>query len=330
MYTGQDIIPVDDSEFFGSVQSTTFSAPPLYKIYYDGGSYIGTLVGTGGRKREYTPPHDEWFDILFSDFFYDAVQNGYDYRKRHGKKELLVHIKSEMLRQFPDLSEIGDFDEWAERRLKRTLHNLHCRKKRFKRKAYLNKWNYFGTITFNDKLMTADEFEKTLRKCLSNFHSRHNWLYMGVFEHAPETGRIHFHGLFNIPAGEMVGEIYEKTDYSTAQQRMQTTHPNTFFEKAFGRNDFAQISEKALNYGNAINYILKYIGKTDTRIVYSRGIKTEFYMHVDETDIFTKMFDYVTKFILFDDVIDWERDVMRYRYKQVSMIDIICNPPRTT
>lgn len=323
----QDLIPVEDSDFFGDPEPNVY-APPVYKIYHDGGSYVGTLVKKANNKRVYVEPrvrHNEWVDLLFTDVYYTAVQNGYDYRRR--KRELVEHIQSEMIRLFPELSERADFGEWIEKRLKLTLHNIHCRKKRFKRKAHLHKWNYFVTITFSDKKMSPDEFEKSLRKCLSNFHTRHEWLYMGVFEHAPETGRIHFHGLFYIPNGHMVGEIYEKEDYSTAQQRMQITHPNTFFEKAFGRNDFASISEKALNYGKTIDYILKYIGKTETRIVYSRGIKTEFYMCVDNDDIFTTMFDYVTKYILFDDVIDWERDVMRYKYKQVSFIDVICNPP---
>lgn len=323
MCTEQDFLPVDDSEFFGTPEST---APPVYKIYHDGGSYIGTPVKRSNRKYVFSSRYDDWDDLLFNDLYYKAVQDGYNYR-RH-KHELIAHIKSEMCRLFPELEKRERFDEWIDRRIRRTLHNIHCRKKRFKRKAHLHKWNYFGTITFNDKKMTAAEFEVNLRKCLSNFHTRHDWLFMGVFEHAPETGRIHFHGLFYIPSGQMVGQIYEKTDYSTAQQRMQTTHPNTFFEKAFGRNDFAAISEKALNYGKAIDYILKYIGKTETRIVYSRGIKTEFYMRVNDSDIFTTMFDYVTKYILFDDVIDWERDVMRYKYKQVSITDILCNPPR--
>lgn len=320
----QDLIPVDDTDFFTEPEPPR---PPVYKIYHDGGSYIGTVVRKcGSKRREYAPRHDEWYDLLLSDVYYNAVQNGYNYRKR--RHELIQHIRSEMSRLFPELESRRDIDEWIDKKVRRILHNIHCRKKRFKRKAHLNKWNYFVTITFSDKKMTPAEFEKALRKCLSNFHTRHGWLYMGVFEHAPETGRLHFHGLLYIPSGQMVGEIYEKTDYSTAQQRMQTTHPNTFFEKAFGRNDFAAISEKALNYGNTIDYILKYIGKTNSRIVYSRGIKTEFYMRVENNDIFTTMFDYVTKYILFDDVIDWARDVMRFKYKQMSITDILCNPPR--
>jgi len=151
---------------------------------------------------------------------------------------------------------------------------------------------------------------------------------MGVFERAPETGRLHFHGLLYIPDGEIIGEINERTDYSTAKHTMQTTHENTFFEETFGRNDFCEVTEMELKKGQRINYILKYIEKTGERIVYSRGIPSEVYAKLGNDDIITEFTDFVTKYVLFDSVIDWERDVLRHRhYKQVSLTDYICNPP---
>ena len=150
---------------------------------------------------------------------------------------------------------------------------------------------------------------------------------MGVFERAPETGRLHFHGVFYVPNGEMIGTITEKTDYSTAQGKLQTTHENDFFQKTFGRNDFAELDEREIKHGQTLNYLLKYIAKTGERIVYSRGIPTEIYCKVDDNDILTEMQDFGTKYILFDDVLNWERDIMHFQYKQLSIIDIICNPP---
>lgn len=98
---------------------------------------------------------------------------------------------------------------------------------------------------------------------------------MGVFERAPETGRLHFHALLYVPDGEMIGTITEKQDYSTKQHKMQTTHENDFFAERFGRNDFAELSAGELQHGNTIGYILKYIGKTGEKITYSRGIRGE-------------------------------------------------------
>ncbi len=105
---------------------------------------------------------------------------------------------------------------------------------------------------------------------------------------------------------------------------MQTIVENNFFEDTFGRNDFKELNEMELKYGKSIDYLLKYIDKTDERIVYSRGIKSEIYVKVKENDIVTEMQDFVVKYILFDDVISWERDVMRFKYRQMNMFDYLC------
>ena len=152
---------------------------------------------------------------------------------------------------------------------------------------------------------------------------------MGVFEYAPDTGRLHFHGLVYVPDGEMLGKIYEKEDYSTAQQKMQITHPNTFFEKNFGRNDFEALTDMQLRHGNQIEYILKYIGKTGERIVYSRGIPTEIEKEIAQSEVLCEFFDFVSKFVLADTAVDWKTDIMHYTHaKQMSIIDLICNPPQ--
>ena len=167
-----------------------------------------------------------------------------------------------------------------------------------------------------------------MRRCLSNLHTRRGWRYMGVFERAPETGRLHFHGLLYVPAGEMLGKCEEKTDYSTAQGQMQTRNENSFFAQWYGRNDFEEITQSQLEAGDSVDYILKYIGKTNERIVYSRGIPTEICMKLSANDIITEMTnDFVLKYVVFDDVVNWERDILRHRFnKQMSITDLLCNP----
>ncbi|MCD7729276.1 MAG: hypothetical protein LUI60_05120, partial [Clostridia bacterium] len=167
---------------------------------------IGT--GFGGRSD---------IDILFDSLYYQTMQKGWNYR--YNKSVMLEFIKTGIEKLFPDYEHL---DNWIEEKIKRKLNNLLHRKKRFRRKAYLNPWNYFVTFTYDDKKQTEDSFKKRLRKCLSNLHTRRGWKYMGVFEHAPETGRLHFHGLLYVPSGEMVGTITEKSDYSTAKHEMQT------------------------------------------------------------------------------------------------------------
>lgn len=250
-------------------------------------------------------------DILFDSLYYTAFKQGLKDSKLD--KPMTDFIRAGILKLYPDKDGL---DEYISDKIKRKLNNLLHRKKRFRRKAYLNNWNYFVTFTYDDTKHTAESFKKKLRKCLSNLHTRRGWKYMGVFETAPDTGRLHFHGLIYVPAGQMLGTITEIQDYSTAQGKMQTRNENKFFADNFGRNDFCEVSKSEMKNGKRTEYILKYIGKTNERICYSRGIPMEICRAIDGDDIITEMQDFGTKYILFDDVIDWERDIMRYRYNK--------------
>ena len=126
----------------------------------------------------------------------------------------------------------------------------------------------------------------------------------------------------------MLGGLSVVKDYSKITGTMQVTHSNGFFAESFGRNDFEKISPLELKRGNTINYILKYIEKSGERIVYSRGIPTQICKKMDEKEVAAEMFDFVHKYVLFDDSVSWERDIMHYTsMKQVSFIDVLCNPP---
>lgn len=292
---------------------------PYYKIYNDGGHYIATRVYRSAIKPSIRKGKCKAVEELFDNLYDNALRDGLDSDKT------AEYIKAGILSLFPDYPAL---DKYIADKIRRKWHNLGVRKKRFRRKAYLNRWNYFVTFTFDDEKQSEETFRKKLRVCLSHLHTRRHWRYMGVFERAPETGRLHFHGVLYVPDGEMIGKITEKRDYSTKSHSMQTTHENDFFAKTFGRNDFEALNAMEMKHGNTLKYLLKYIGKTGERIVYGRGIPTEIYRQVDDDNIVTKMSDFVTKYILFDDVIDWERDVMRFNYRQRSIFDLICNPPR--
>ena len=265
------------------------------KVYNDGCHFVAVENITRDKKvfsnkREIT---DE--ARCFDELYLLAVHLGYTHAK------LREFLKNGMLEQFPFLKNV---DSFVDEHVKKKLHNFYSRIKRFKRKAYLNKWNKFVTITYDDKKHSEASFRNKLRKCLSNLHTRYGWNYMGVFELAPETNRLHFHAFMYIPDGSMVGKIEERQDYSTAQHKMQTTLCNTFFERKFGRNDFEEINEFELKNGSAINYLTKYLFKTNEKIIYSRGIPTELNLFIDELDIATEFEDYVIKYVLFDDCID--------------------------
>ena len=273
-----------------------------FKIYSDGNHFVGTRILFDVKKSCHVK-HKSDMDKLFDNLYFEAVKQNL----RNDK--LKEYIKTGLLAEY---GEIIHLDNYLDKHIKSKIHNLYARLKRFRRKVNLNKWNYFTTITYDSEKMDEDTFRRKLRKCLSNLHTRRNWRYMGVFEFSPEENRLHFHAMMYIPNGEMVGKIFEEKSYSTKKKSMQVAHINTFFQKTFGRCDFASISNEDLKYGGTANYLTKYLNKTGEKIVYSRGILSEICLFVDNKDIATIYTDFVLKFVLFDDVISSE-DIYTFR-----------------
>lgn len=283
-----------------------------FKIYKDGNHYVGTSCLPVKKKKypTFTGLSDEqiYFDKLYK---YAVAEN-------LSKEKRCSFLKSEMQREYPELENLSEF---IEKNTNRNWHNAHSRLKRFKRKAQLNLWNYFVTFTYDSKKMCESDFRLKLRKCLSNLHSRRKWRYMGVFERGEENDRLHFHAILYVPEGQMIGELSQRKDYSAKEHNIQITHSNTFFVDKFGRNDFDNINPQEIANGKAINYITKYINKTGEKIVYSRGIPSEIYKEIEDDDVATELVDYCVKYVLFDDSIDVELDVMNFNWKQASFFD---------
>ena len=175
------------------------------------------------------------------------------------KSERLKKIAFEMKALFPDESSCEDF---VKANFERKKRNLICRRIRMCRKANLADFNYFCTFTYDDKKQNEVSFKKRLRTCFRHLCERKKWRYMGVWERAPETNRLHFHGLFSIPENSMPGKIVEVRDYDTKNHTMQVTHQNSYFNERFGRSDFDEINSFENRIGNAITYSIKYIEKT--------------------------------------------------------------------
>lgn len=283
---------------------------PFYRIYNDGNHYVASLCVKKNRQSHKRGKSDlSYIDILFDSLYFEALKNNLRYEK------LSNYIKEGLAPLFPERL---DLDDYIEKRLEYKLHLLYLRKKRFRRKAHLNNWTHFVTFTYDENLCSEDTFRKKLRRCLSNLHTRHGWRYMGVFERAPETNRLHFHGIFYIPQGEMVGKIKKETYYSVEHQKLQVSFNNSFFAARFGRCDFKPLNDALLKSGEAIDYILKYITKDNGRVIYSRNIASELCKALPKTEIVTEFVDFVAKFVLFDNTISWEKDIMQFTPKQLS------------
>ena len=226
------------------------------------------------------------------------------YQKSIGmkKSEQKSYIEKEMLPYFKDGISCRTF---VEENFARKHRNMINRKIRLWRKINHQRFNYFVTFTYSDALHDEESFQKSLSTCLQHFSSRKGWLYIGAWERAPETGRLHFHGIFYIPDGAMSGELETLRDFDTRARRMQTIQQNTFFAKRFGRNEFRPICH-ASELPQIIQYLMKYIEKSGGKLVYSRGLYQYFVTDIMDEDVvcFYGLED--RKLLLFDDFTCWD------------------------
>lgn len=142
------LAPVEDFpvHFFDDTCAISYERESnCYKIYHDGGHYVGTLYKARNGRKDYTDKKrvKQDIDILFDGLFFDARKMGL----RNGKmqKPMTEHIKAGLLKLFDDTPEM---DEYIEKGIKRRLNNILHRKKRFRRKGFLNKWTHFVTVTY--------------------------------------------------------------------------------------------------------------------------------------------------------------------------------------
>ena len=69
----------------------------------------------------------------------------------------------------------------------------------------------------------------------------------------------------------MPGELIKVNDYNLKTKRRQITNQNIYFNERFGRSDFEVINNQRRK-GDALAYLIKYIEKTEEKIVYSKGL----------------------------------------------------------
>ena len=249
-------------------------------------------------ERENIPAIPKQKQMTRKELFEELYQKSADIRK---KRERKAYVQKEMLPYFKDSISCRAF---VEKNFERKYRNMVCRKIRLWRKINQQTFNYFVTFTFDDKKHTEETFQKSLSICLQHFSSRKGWLYIGAWERAPETGRLHFHGIFYVPDGAMSGKLEEVRDYDTRAKRMRTIQQNTFFAERFGRNEFRSISHSS-ELPQMVQYLLKYIEKSGGKLVYSRGLYQYLVTDIMDEDIICTYGEEGRKFILFDDFGCW-------------------------
>lgn len=234
---------------------------------------------------------------LFEQLYKELIFNKYAERRKK--------IIEAMLPYFKDRKSAA---EYVDKNLERKRRNLIARRIRLTRKANLQSFNYFVTLTYDSAIHTEESFKKKLKNNLSHLCSRKGWKYIGVWERSPEKRRLHFHGIFYIPENTMPGKMEEISSYSFTTHRRQTTNQNTYFAREFGRNDFSPIEGDGDIY-SGLAYIMKYIEKSGEKIVYSKGLPQFFISDVMTKDIVCYMGQEESKLLLSDKFTCWDEGV---------------------
>ena len=250
------------------------------KISFDGSHYIATpkenFPQGHKRRRAVIPPTPKETERK------EQFETAYKESQKLPRKERKAYMRKAMEEIIPDKEQRK---EYVERNNERKKTNAIRRKVRLSKKVNLQReWNFFCTFTFSDALHTEESFRKSLRNTFKHLVARKGWKHVGVWERGGENGRLHFHGIFYIPSGGMVGEIVETKDYNTKDHRMQTAYQNTYFLERYGRNDFQALGSP-MEVQHSLGYLMKYIEKSGERLIYGGELPTYFESDVMDEDI---------------------------------------------
>ena len=210
---------------------------------------------------------------------FERLYKEFNELKRKEKREKIIE---RILTCFKDREQA---EKYVDENLTRKIINAIVRKIRLCRKAYLQgNWNYFATFTYSDELHTEETFKEYLRNVLKHRVKRKGWKYIGVWERGGQNKRLHFHALMYIPDGTMDGENIEEKYFDTTTRKMRSAYVNTYFKDKIGRCDFEPIFAP-MELGNCIGYLIKYIEKSNERIVYGGKLPTGIISTVLDEDI---------------------------------------------
>lgn len=265
------------------------------KVYSDGSHHIAILPQPNTqRKSEKKSKVSTVEEIELKEKFEQAYAEAKSKGYKQKSKEILDIVAS----NFENEEKAEDFVNVNMERKKR---NKIERDKRLSRKLYTNEWNYFVTLTYDDKLHTEESFMKGIQDFLKHAVYRKKWKYIGVWERGNKTNRLHFHGIFYIPEGQMIGELFEKRDYDLRSHKMRTTIQNTHLNKRFGRSDFEKITHSDV-LQSSLAYMKKYITKQGGKLIVSKNVPTYYITDIMEEDIACKYNDKEedTRVVLFD------------------------------
>ena len=133
-----------------------------------------------------------------------------------------------------------------------------------------NHWEYFVTLTFNDKEFTNgvyshEEALKLLRKFIDNQHHLNPFMSYLMVAEFHKSGRLHFHGLFaNVPNWNLISARYPKSNRLIKKNGKQIYNLDNY------KLGFTTISEVE-SQEKVSNYISKYISKELMKLKFKKA-----------------------------------------------------------
>ena len=291
----EELIIVNEENEEGSVEEVAESSHSIIEFEeIEGDLVFDEEEKVQNDEKNQEKPLKNSKKLTKKQYFNELYAKYIDLKKNERKKRII----KEMMPYFKNERQCEDF---VNANFERKLRNLICRRTRMVRKANLAGFNYFCTFTYDSARHTEETFRKKLLNALSLFSSRKGWKYMGVWERAPKTKRLHFHGLFAIPEGTLPGTIKVVKSYSTRIGKVQFSYQSSYFNERFGRSDFSLIDGYENTIGNAISYIMEYMEKSGEKVVYSKRLYQYFISDILEDDILCRIGQEDKKLLLFDD-----------------------------
>lgn len=285
----------------------------LCKVYRDYSHFVAKPIESrkSDKPKKVEPKTD--FDWIFDGLYQCYTEKGFRNDKKD-RPELYKRICFDLhnVMGFGE-NDYGYIKEKVHLKLNNKLKAELRRLERFERKSAMFKefWTHFITITYNDKYMDEETFEKKLRQFLSNQAKRFGWLIAGKFERGEKDGRLHFHALIHMVPGTSFSQIECCNEYNPLSQRMEERYVNVELEEKFGRTDFAPLNQIELQHGNVAEYVCKYTNKSEGKTYYSRGIPTDMVLEIEDDEISCKK-EYDLEYI--DKETDEKKVVQKVKY----------------
>jgi hypothetical protein len=132
-----------------------------------------------------------------------------------------------------------------------------------------NDWQYFITITLDDKKVDSDNYDYVLRRLLKDFENIRRYYdkdfkYLLVPELSPKNNRLHFHGLVRF--GKTSDQL--KFDGEIKYLGVNKRYKNRFyrFERFFKKYGASRLDEIVRDSPAIVYYIAAYLGKSNRKI----------------------------------------------------------------